>query len=139
MHFFKGNPNFQGILNWILQILHYHCGKQHKHIENLHFIEQNIIISFCPSLCLLWLVVPSPFSVVTIFQFLDTVGSFHGRPSNGCQVKNFKFVEISTIDTTNWEEINLKIWRPNLFSLESYCIFSFFMGFWEQNWNFVKV
>ena len=65
-----GNPNFQGILNWMLQILHYHCSKQHK---NLQFIEQNIFISFCPSLCLLRHVLPSPFSTADIFQFLDTV------------------------------------------------------------------
>ena len=32
---FKGNPNFQGILNWIIQILYYHCRKQHKNIEKL--------------------------------------------------------------------------------------------------------
>ena len=35
---FKGNPNFQRILNWILEIFH-HCNKQHKNIENLEFIE----------------------------------------------------------------------------------------------------
>ena len=32
---FKGNPNSQGILNWILQTLHYYCGKQCKNIKNL--------------------------------------------------------------------------------------------------------
>ena len=37
----------------ILQILHYHCIKQHKNFKNLLFIQQNIVISFCPSLCLL--------------------------------------------------------------------------------------
>ena len=71
--FFKGNPNFQGILNWILEILHYHCSNQHKNIENLQFIEQNIVISFCFSLCLLWLVLPSPFSTADISQFLNTI------------------------------------------------------------------
>ena len=70
---FKGNPNSQGILNWILQILLYQCSKQHKNIENLLFIEQNIVISFCPSLCLLRLVLPLPFSTADVFQFLDTV------------------------------------------------------------------
>ena len=70
---FKGNTNFQGLLNWILQILLYHCSKQHKNIENLLFIEQNIVISFCPSLCLLRLVLSPPFSTANIFQFLDTV------------------------------------------------------------------
>ena len=45
----KGKPNFQGILNWILQIWLYHCDKQHKNINNLKFIEQNIF-SFSPSL-----------------------------------------------------------------------------------------
>ena len=57
----KGNPNSQGILNWIIQILHYYYSKQHKNIENSQIIEQNLVIfSFCPSLCLLRLVLPSP-------------------------------------------------------------------------------
>ena len=50
---FKGNPNFRGILNWIIQILHYYCRKQHKNIENSQIIEKNVVISLCPSLCLL--------------------------------------------------------------------------------------
>ena len=41
----KRSPNFQGILNWILQILHYYCRKQHKNIENLGIIEQNLFLS----------------------------------------------------------------------------------------------
>ena len=41
----KGNPNFPGILNWIVQILHYYCRKQHKNIENSRIIEQNAAIS----------------------------------------------------------------------------------------------
>ena len=41
----KGNPNFQGILNWIIQILHYYCRKQHKNIEKSRIIEQNVAIS----------------------------------------------------------------------------------------------
>ena len=48
----KGNPNFQGILNWIIQILHYYCRKQHKNIENSRIIEQNVAISLYSSLCL---------------------------------------------------------------------------------------
>ena len=72
-HGLKGNLNFQGILNRILQILLYHCSKQHKTIENSQFIEQNIVISFCPSLCLLRLVLPLPFSTADVLQFLDTV------------------------------------------------------------------
>ena len=31
----KENPNCHSILNWILQILLYHCSKQHKNIKNL--------------------------------------------------------------------------------------------------------
>ena len=42
----KGNSNFQGILNWILQVLLCHCSKQHKNIEKLQFNEQNIVIFF---------------------------------------------------------------------------------------------
>ena len=41
----KGNPNSQGILNWIIQILHYYYSKQHKNIENSQIIEQNLIFS----------------------------------------------------------------------------------------------
>ena len=69
----EGNPNFQGILNCIVQILHYYCRKQHKNIENSQISEQNVVISLCPSLCLLWLAFPSPSSVAEFFQFLDTV------------------------------------------------------------------
>ena len=46
----KGNPNFQGILNRIIQILHYYCRKQHKNIENSWIIEQNVAISLLFSL-----------------------------------------------------------------------------------------
>ena len=42
----KGNPNFQDILNWILQILHYYCRKQHKNIKNSRIIEQNLVLFF---------------------------------------------------------------------------------------------
>ena len=41
----KGNPNLPGILNLIIQILHYYCRKQDKNIENSQIIEQNIVIS----------------------------------------------------------------------------------------------
>ena len=66
--------------------------------------------------------------------------SFHGKSSNGCSVKNFKFLQIATIDKTLWEEMILKIWKSNIFSLEDYSIFSdFCVGFREQNWNFMEV
>ena len=42
----KVNPNFQDILNWILQTLHYYCRKQHKNIKNSWIIEQNLVLSF---------------------------------------------------------------------------------------------
>ena len=48
--FFKGNPNSQCILNWIIQMLHYYYRKQHKNIKNSQIIEQNLVISLCPSL-----------------------------------------------------------------------------------------
>ena len=81
--YIKGNPNFQGILNRILQILLYHCNKQHKNIKNLQFIEQNIVIFFC--LLRLWL--PSPFSTADVFQFLDTVLSeiFNVKSDHSCR------------------------------------------------------
>ena len=41
----KGNPNIQSILDWILQVLHYYCRKQHKSIENSQIIEQNLVLS----------------------------------------------------------------------------------------------
>ena len=41
---FKGNPNSQDILNWIIQILHYYYSKQDKNIKNSQIIEQNFIV-----------------------------------------------------------------------------------------------
>ena len=57
--FIKGNPNFQEILNWILQILHYYCRKQHKNIKKSKIIEQNLVFfspfslftAICASCC----------------------------------------------------------------------------------------
>ena len=49
-------------------------------------------------------------------------GSFHSRSSNECQVKNFKLLQIFTIDIIQWEENFLNIWWSNLFSLEIYGI-----------------
>ena len=55
---FKGSPNSRGILNWIIEILHYYYRKQHKNIKNSQIIEQNLIIclsvflSVCLSVCL---------------------------------------------------------------------------------------
>ena len=57
---FKGNPNFQGILDWILQILHYYCIKHHKNVKSSWIIEQNFVLSLpfclfsvtCASCCL---------------------------------------------------------------------------------------
>ena len=69
---FKVNPNFQGILNWIIQTLHYYCWKQHKNIENSRIIEK-MLLSLCSSLCLLRLALPSSSSIAGYFQFLDTV------------------------------------------------------------------
>ena len=41
----KGNPNYQGMLSWIIQIFHYYCRKQYKNIENSRIIEQNLVLS----------------------------------------------------------------------------------------------
>ena len=41
----KGNPNYQGILSWIIQIFHYYCRKQYKNIKNSRIVEQNLILS----------------------------------------------------------------------------------------------
>ena len=43
--FLEGDPNFQSILNRIIQILHYQWRKQHKNIENSQIAEQNVIFS----------------------------------------------------------------------------------------------
>ena len=53
----KGNPNFQDILDWVLQILNYYCNKK---ISKLRIIEQNLVLFFpfslftatCASCCL---------------------------------------------------------------------------------------
>ena len=68
-YFIKGNINYQGILNWILQLLNYHWSKQQKNIKNLTFAEQNIVIYFCPSLYLHQIVLPSPFLTADVFSF----------------------------------------------------------------------
>ena len=52
LKFLKGNPNSQGTLNGIMQILHYYYRKQHKNIESLQVIEQNVVISLSLCLCL---------------------------------------------------------------------------------------
>ena len=44
----KGKANSQGILKWIIQILHYYCRKQHKNIENSQIIEQNLVTALLP-------------------------------------------------------------------------------------------
>ena len=43
-----------------------------------------------------------------------------GRSTNGCQVKNFKFFQISNMVATHWDEKILKIWWLYLISLQSY-------------------
>ena len=69
----KGTPNSQGILNWIIQILHYCCRKQHTNIKKSQIIGQNVVTSLCLSLRLLWLALPLPSWAAQFFQFLDTV------------------------------------------------------------------
>ena len=80
------NRNSQGILHWIIQILHYYCWKEHKNNENLQIIEQSVVIPLCPSLCLLWLVLLLPSWAAEFFQFLDTVL----RKIMYFRIKNFK-------------------------------------------------
>ena len=65
---FEGNSNFQGLLNWILQTLHHYYRKKHKKIKDSQFIEQNVIIFFCPSLCLLQQVLPFTSSMAEFFS-----------------------------------------------------------------------
>ena len=69
----KGNPYYQDILNWILQILHHYCKKASQKIKKSKFIEQNIVICYCLSLCLLPLVLSLSSSTAECFKFLDTV------------------------------------------------------------------
>ena len=75
----KGNPNFQNILNWIIKLLHYYCRKQHKNMENSQIMEQNVVISLCPSLCFLRLEFSSPSSTAEFFQFFAHYANFKRR------------------------------------------------------------
>ena len=43
LDYLKGSPNFQGILDWIVQILHYYCRKQRKSIKSLWIVKQNLV------------------------------------------------------------------------------------------------
>ena len=66
---FKGNPNSQGVLNWIIKILHYYYSKQHKNIKNSQIIEQNLVIFYlCSSLCLLRPTLPLPSQAFQFFK-----------------------------------------------------------------------
>ena len=64
MYWVKGNPDFHSILNWILQILHYYCRKQHKNIKNSQMVEQNLVffLLFSCGFCFLL-----PFSMAEFF------------------------------------------------------------------------
>ena len=62
----KGNPNVQGILDWILQILLHYCREQHKNIKNSQIIEQNLVLSLPFSL----------FTVICAYCFLPQWQSF---------------------------------------------------------------
>ena len=66
----KGNPNLQGLLDWILQILHHYYRKRHKKVKT-HGLLNKILFSLCPSLCLLWLVIPAAFLNGRVFSFLE--------------------------------------------------------------------
>ena len=73
LHNFKGNPNSQGILNWIIQILYYYYRKEHKNIKKTHIIEQ-ILLSLSALLSLFTATCTSfVFLAAEFFQFLDTV------------------------------------------------------------------
>ena len=52
MTMLKGNPNFQGILDWIIQILHIIIAGSNTKILKTHRILNKILFSLCPSLCL---------------------------------------------------------------------------------------
>ena len=83
----KGNPNFQGRLNWILQILHYYCRKQRKNIKNSWIFGQNLVLSF-PSLCLLWFLLSVTFLNGRMFSFLEqsTLQILNVTSDNSCCV-----------------------------------------------------
>ena len=93
----KGNRNFQGMLNWIIQMLHYHFRKQHKNIEISRTIEENGAISLCSSLCLLRLALPSPpstqgiFSSWTQWSFVLYIVSFSALKLALCKLSLAKF------------------------------------------------
>ena len=69
--YLKGNPNSQGILNWIMETLHYYYRKQHKNIENSQIIEQNLVISLSLLFSLFTTACASfAFLAAEFFQFL---------------------------------------------------------------------
>ena len=67
---FIGNPNFQGLLNKILQTLLDHCNKQHNKYRKLAVYWTKYCYLF---LCFLRLFLPLSFSTADVLQFLDTV------------------------------------------------------------------
>ena len=70
LQFLTWNVNFQGILNWIIKILHYYCRKQQKNSKNSQIIEQNVVISLPLSLLShTVLTLPSPSSMESFFSF----------------------------------------------------------------------
>ena len=62
-------PKFQSILNCV----HHYCRKQHRKNKNLLFIEQNLVITFCLSICLLCFMLVLFYSMAEFFHFLDPV------------------------------------------------------------------
>ena len=69
----KGNPNFQGILDWILQILHYYGRKQYKKYWKLadYWTKSCSLFALLSVYCDLWFLSPS--SMAEFLHFLNIV------------------------------------------------------------------
>ena len=62
---------FQSILNRMLQILHITVESNTEKANNSLFIEQNVVITFCLSICLLCFELALLYSVAEFVHFLD--------------------------------------------------------------------
>ena len=66
--------------------------------------------------------VPINYTIMSSEQFMYSLENY-GTSPNGCQVKNFKFFQISAMVLIHWDEEILKIWWPYLFTLQRYSDF----------------
>ena len=68
----KGNPNLQGLLDWILQILHHYYRKRHKKVKTHGLLNKSCSLFALLSVCCDLSFLP-PSSTAEFFHFLNTV------------------------------------------------------------------